>query len=80
MLLIDNLLTAPLMWIAREISEAAQKEQSGQTEAITLALAALYQRLEKGEISEQEFERQESELLDRLDALEAAREHEHGPA
>lgn len=70
MFLLDNLITTPLLWIAREINEAVQKERLGESEAITRSLSELYMRLETGEITEQEFETEETQLLDRLDAIE----------
>ncbi len=70
MFLLDKLLTAPLLWIAREINDAVQKEKVEESEAITRSLSELYMRLETGEITEQEFELEETRLLDRLDAIE----------
>ena len=70
MFLLDKLLTTPLLWIAREISDAVQKETAGESEAITQSLSELYMRLETGKITEEEFEAEEKQLLDRLDAIE----------
>ena len=70
MFLLDKLLTTPLLWIAKEISEAVQKEKAGESEAITQSLSELYVRLETGKITEEEFEAEEKQLLDRLDAIE----------
>ena len=70
MFLLDKLLTTPLLWIAKEISEAVQKEKAGESEAITQSLSELYMRLETGKITEEEFEAEEKQLLDRLDAME----------
>lgn len=70
MFLLDKLLTAPLLWIAKEINEAVQKEKAGESEAITQSLSELYMRLETGKITEEEFEAEEKQLLDRLDAIE----------
>lgn len=70
MFFLDKLLTTPLLWIAKEINEAVQKEQAGATEAITQSLSELYMRLETGKITEAEFEAEEKQLLDRLDAIE----------
>ncbi|MDO8369928.1 MAG: gas vesicle protein GvpG [Candidatus Nitrotoga sp.] len=80
MFLLDKLLTTPLLWIAREINEAVQKEKVGESEAITRSLSELYMRLEIGEITEQEFEVEESRLLDRLDAIDLQNKAEHGDA
>ncbi|MFY9259551.1 MAG: gas vesicle protein GvpG [Gallionella sp.] len=69
MFLLDKLITTPLMWIAREINEAVQKEQVDESESITRSLSELYMRLETGEITEAMFEAEETKLLDRLDAI-----------
>jgi len=70
MFLLDKLLTTPLLWIAEEINEAVQKEKAGESEAITQSLSELYMRLETGKMTEEEFEVEEKQLLDRLDAIE----------
>lgn len=72
MFLLDRMITGPLLWIAREINEAVQKERLGEAEAITRSLSELYMRLETGAITDQEFEAQETQLLDRLDAIESS--------
>jgi hypothetical protein len=77
MFLLDDLLLSPVkgvLWIFREIHDAAQQELAGESEAITLALSELYMKLETGQISEAEFDAQEKVLLDRLDRLQAAEE------
>ncbi len=75
MLILDNLLLSPLLWIFREINESVQKEQAGEAEAVTRSLSELYMKLDTGAITEQEFEAEEAKLLDRLDAI---REREEG--
>ena len=72
MFLIDDLLFAPLhgvLWVARKLDEAVSQEQEKEEEEIKARLRELYQRLESGQLEEQEFEAQEAELLDRLDAI-----------
>jgi hypothetical protein len=69
MLILDNLLLSPLLWIFREINESVQKEQAGEAEAVTRSLSELYMKLDTGAITEQEFEAEEAQLLDRLDAI-----------
>ncbi len=79
MLLVDDILTVPftsLLWIFREIHNAAEKELAGEADSITEKLRLLYMQLETGKISEQEFDAQEKILLDRLDAIEADPEDE----
>jgi hypothetical protein len=73
MFLVDDLLLSPvkgILWVFREIHDAAQEELAGESEAITKALSELYLRLETGQITEAEFDAQEKVLLDRLDRLQ----------
>jgi hypothetical protein len=74
MFLIDDILMSPakgLLWVFREIHDAAQQELAGESENITAALSELYMRLETAQITEAEFDAQETTLLDRLDRLQA---------
>jgi len=74
MFLIDDILLSPakgLLWVFREIHDAAQQELAGEGEAITASLSELYMRLETEQITEAEFDSQEKVLLDRLDRLQA---------
>jgi hypothetical protein len=75
MFLVDDILLSPVkgvLWVFREIHDAAQQELEGEGEAITAALSELYMKLETGQITEAEFDAQEKMLLDRLDRLQAA--------
>ena len=72
MLIIDDMLLAPLhglLWIARKVNEAVEQEQEKEEEELQAQLRELHLRLEAGQLSEAEFEQQETALLDRLDAL-----------
>lgn len=72
MLIVDDILLSPLhgiLWIAREVHQAAKQEVAGQSEALTAELRELYMLLETGKISEPEYEAREKELLDRLQLL-----------
>ncbi len=87
MFLVDDLLMSPVkgvLWVFKEIHDAAQQELAGESEAITAALSELYMKLETGQITEEQFDAQEKVLLDRLDRLqaqeEAARQAEKKPA
>jgi hypothetical protein len=74
MFLVDDILLSPVkgvLWVFREIHDAAQEELAGESEAITAALSELYMRLETGQITEEEFDDREKALLDRLDRLQA---------
>lgn len=56
-----------LVWIAEEIQEVARQEQAQDRTATIEQLRALHQQLEAGEIDDDEYDRREQELLDRLD-------------
>ena len=74
MLLVDDLLLSPvkgILWIFREIHNAAQEEMDSEPESISQQLRNLYMQLETSAISEPQFEEQEKVLLDRLDEIEA---------
>ncbi len=74
MFLIDNILLAPLkgvIWIASKINEAAQQEVSDGGK-IKEEMMQLQLRFELDEISEEEYDKQEAELLARLDAATKA--------
>jgi hypothetical protein len=82
MFLIDDVLMSPVkgvLWVFREIHDAAQQELAGESEAITAALSELYMKLEIGQITETEFDAQEKVLLDRLDRLQAAEKSAAAP-
>ena len=73
MLLVDDILTLPgrgLLAVFREIHNAVQQESANQAQAIRDELRDLYLALEAQKITEADFAARESELLDRLDALE----------
>ena len=73
MFLIDDVLLSPaysLMFIFREIHNAAQQEEAAEAEHITTQLSDLYMMLDTGKISEEEFNAQEKVLLDRLDRID----------
>jgi len=74
MLIVDNVLLSPvrgLLWIFREIHQAAEQELKNESDAITAKLSELYMKLELGQITEEQFDEYERELLDRLEELEA---------
>jgi hypothetical protein len=73
MLLIDNILFSPVKgihWIFKEVHKLAEEELSGESDRIRESLVELYMQLETDQITEEEFDRQESDLLDRLDTLD----------
>jgi len=73
MLIIDDILMFPIksiLWMFREIHNAAQQELATEAETITAELSELYMMLETGRITEAEFDAREKELLDRLDEIQ----------
>jgi hypothetical protein len=73
MLLVDDILAFPvrsLLWVFREIHNAAQEELANEGESLTARLSELYMMLETGQITEEAFDSEEKKLLDRLDRLQ----------
>ncbi len=78
MFLIDDILLAPLkglIWIGEKINEVSEKEFSDEG-LIKEKLMGLQLKFELDEISEEEYEKHEKELLERLDAIRKAKEEE----
>jgi len=76
MFLIDDILLAPLkglVWLGKKIDDVVEKELYDE-EGIKEKLMELQLRLELEEISEEEYNKQEKELLARLDAIRKAKE------
>lgn len=72
MLLVDDILCFPvrsILWIFREIHNAAMEELENEPEEIAQQLRRLYMQLETGAISEAEFDAAEKPLLDRLEQI-----------
>ncbi|NVB79679.1 MAG: gas vesicle protein GvpG [Kofleriaceae bacterium] len=71
-------ITGPLHgveWVARRIKDQVDHEVFSE-QALRNRLHDLNERLDNHEISEEEFEAQEADLLDQLDRLEAERREE----
>jgi hypothetical protein len=69
---LDDLLLAPVnavVWIADKIQEQAERELMDE-DGVKHRLTELYMRLETGQISEEEFEQQEAELVEQLETIE----------
>ena len=76
MLLVDDLLLAPLsglLWVVEKVHDAAREEMAHEADAITEELRQLYLMLEAKQITEDDFDARERELLDRLDAIRERR-------
>lgn len=72
MFIIDDILLSPVkgfLWIVRELHDAAQRELEAEADRLTAQLRTLHTRLELGDITEEEFDEREAEILDRLDQL-----------
>lgn len=73
MLIVDDILRLPVcgfLWVAHEICNAARRELAAESEQITGELMNLHMLLEAGEITTEEFDTREKDLLNRLDEIE----------
>jgi septation ring formation regulator EzrA len=73
MLVIDDILFFPMrsiLWIFRELHNAARQEMENEAESITAELSDLYMMLETERITEDEFDAREKQLLDRLEKIQ----------
>lgn len=71
--LLDSILLAPVngvVFIASKVRDMAM-DQLLDEEGTRRELRGLYSQLERGEISEDEFETREAQLVDRLEEIEA---------
>lgn len=76
MFLLDDILLAPLkgvVWLGRKINEVIERELSDEGR-IREKLMELQLKFELDQISEEEYNKQEKELLGRLDAVRKERE------
>ena len=76
MFLIDDILLVPLkavVWMGKKINEVVEKEVSDEGR-IKEKLMELQLQFELDEISEQEYDKQEKEILAQLDAIIKAKE------
>ena len=76
MFLIDDILLAPLngiIWLGKKINDVAEREFSDQG-LIKEKLMEVQLKFEMDEISEEEYNKQEKELLGRLDRIKKAEE------
>lgn len=73
MLLLDDIALFPMrgiLWVFRELHNAAMQELANEADSITNDLSQLYMMLERGEIPEAEFAARERELLERLEKIQ----------
>ncbi len=79
MFLIDDILLAPLkgvIWVAEKVKQIAEQElyDEGRIKERLMELQLQFELYD--EISEEEYKKQENELLARLDAIRKAKEEE----
>ena len=77
MLIIDDLMFGPLkgiIFLAKKINEVIEKETSDEG-AIKERLMALQLKFEMDEIGEEEYDRQEDELLNLLEQIRADKQN-----
>ena len=78
MFLLDDIVCSPfnsLLYVFRELHRAVQQDAVNEAEAIRAVMSELYMLLETGQITEEEADAQEKELLDRLDEIETRRQN-----
>lgn len=78
MFLLDDILLAPLkgiVWLGEKIDEMIKREE-GDENRLKETLLELQMRLDMGQIDEDEYRRQETALLERLDAIRTEKEEE----
>ena len=73
MFFVDDLVMSPFkgfLFLAREVAKAVEQEAEQERAEVMSQLSLLHARIEKGEITDDEFEEMETELLDRLEQLD----------
>jgi uncharacterized membrane protein len=74
--IIDDILLSPLrftVWIAEKLKENAYNEMTDESK-VHEDLLQLQMRHEMGEISEEEYEKKETRLMERLEAIRKMKE------
>jgi len=74
--IIDNILLSPLkftVWIAEKLRDSAYQDMTDESK-VHEELLALQMRYEMGEIGEEEYEKEEAGLMERLEAIRAMKE------
>ena len=72
MFFVDDLIMSPFkgfLFIAREVAKAVEQEAEQERTEVMSQLALLHSKVEKGEITDDEFDELETKLLDRLEQL-----------
>jgi len=77
MFLIDDILLAPvkgIVYLAKKIHELAEEESADTGEKIKRELLDLQMLFETDQISEEEYQKKEKDILERLEALKEKNE------
>ena len=77
-LIVDDIILAPIkfpVWVAKKLAESAEKDMMDDSKVYE-DLLALQMRHELGEISDEEYEKQEARLVERLEEIRKYRERE----
>jgi hypothetical protein len=72
MFLLDDILLSPvkgLVSVCRKVQEAARQDLENQEKGAVAALGELHRRIELGQISEEEFDAEETRLLETIDEI-----------
>lgn len=72
MFILDDILLSPmtgLVAVCRKVEEAARQDLENQEKGTMSALGELHHRLETGQINENDFDLEESRLLDKFENL-----------
>jgi hypothetical protein len=70
--LLDDILLSPVKGLAsicRKVEEAARQDLENQEKGTMAALSDLHRRLETGEIGEEQFDLEETKLLEHMESL-----------
>ena len=76
--ILDDILFAPIkfpVWVSKKLAESAEKERTDDSR-IYEDLLDLQMRYELGEISDEEYEKQESMLMEKLEEIRKYREED----
>ena len=77
-LIVDDIMFSPLkfsIWIGKKLAETAHAELTDESR-VHEDLLQLQMRYEVGEISEEEYEKEEARLMERLEAIRKMKEEE----
>ncbi len=77
-----GLVTAPLrglLWVFEEIADRAEKELYDE-DAVKAELMEIYRKLEAGSLTEDDFNRREAELVERLQRIDERKTGRRGRA